>query len=391
MVRRKIVGGAAVCALIVGLAFVTGCGRKGPPEQPGDIEPPPRELPRKLIGVLLPLSGEHKSDGEALLAGLTLALQKKGAAVGLDESCLEIRDYGDSVTDSLGLARDLMEVKDVPVVVGPVSPRAVEIIDELARQRRVAVLTPASAPMKLSEIRPAVWRLTYTDEQEGKALAAFAWKKLYRTAAIITDSNLAASEVRADAFRAHLEASGGHVVTQLSYTGGQTNFRRLVRMAAQKKPEVFYLPGGRLEAAGIIDEMKTQRVFGSVLGSTHWDAGVRFPASAGPGWAVFAPSRFYAGRTNVVTTAFVKDFRAAYRRHPGVMAALGYDAGLVILDAFAHAGPGRGALADAVGSVKLLTGATGRITVRKRGLAAGITVLRLKERDFVFETAMDIE
>ena len=154
---------------------------------------------------------------------------------------------------------------------------------------------------------------------------------------------------------------------------------------------MFYLPGGRLEGAGIIDEMKDQRIFGSVLGSSDWAAGVRFPAAAGPGWAVFAPSRFYPGRTNVVTGTFVTDFRATYRRQPGVMAALGYDAGLVILDAFAHAGRGRGALADAIGSVKLLTGTTGRITARKQNLPAEISVLRLKERDFVFEAAVDIE
>ena len=391
MVRRKIVGGAMACALMFGLAFAAGCDRKGPSEQPGEGQPTPPELPKKRIGVLLPLSGEHQSDGEALLSGLKLALKKKGATVGLDDSCLEIRDYGDSVADSLGLARDLMELEDVPLVVGPVSPRAVEIIDELARQRRVAVLTPASAPMKLSEIRPAVWRLTYTDEQEGKGLATFAWKRLYRTAAIITDSNLAASEVRARAFRAQFETSGGHVLTQLSYTGGQTNFRRLVRMAAEQKPEVFYLPGGRLDTAGILEEMKNQRVFGSVLGSTDWDTSVRFPASAGPGWTVFAPSRFHVGRTDVVTATFVSDYRAANARQPDVMAALGYDAGLVIFDAFAHAGRGRGALADAVASVKLLTGATGRITARNHGLAVEISVLRLKDRDFVFETTVDIE
>ena len=64
--------------LLACLAFVAGCGRK----PPGEVEPPPPEPPRKLIGVLLSLSGPDKSDGEALLSGLKLALRKKGATVG---------------------------------------------------------------------------------------------------------------------------------------------------------------------------------------------------------------------------------------------------------------------------------------------------------------------
>ena len=389
MTLRKVSG---ALALILCLAFAGGCGRKPPGEGPGPVEPPSRpEPPKKVVGVLLPLSGTHKDEGEALLAGLKLALRKKGVPVGLDEGCLEVRDYGDSVTDSLGLARDLIEVQKVPVMLGPSDPRGVEMVEELARQRKVAVLTPVAAPMKLSEVRPVVWRLTCTDEEEGRVMAAFALKKLFRTVAIIVDSRGEASERRAAAFSRHFTESGGHVLTQLSYAGGDTSFRRLVRMAAEKRPDLFYLPGGRPEAAAIIEEMKQQKVVGSVVGSSDWDTGTRFPSEVGPGWAVFAPCRFHAGRSSLVTAAFVTDFQTEAKVAPGAAAALGYDAGLIILDAFSRARGADGSTVSEIADVKLLAGATGRLAARKWGLAADLTVLRLKGQDFVFETDVVVE
>ena len=85
------------------------------------------------------------------------------------------------------------------------------------------------------------------------------------------------------------------------------------------------------------------------------------------------------------------DFRTALKRQPGVAEALGYDAGLVIVDAFTRAGDAHATLAAQVASTRLLTGATGRLDAGKWRLAADVTVLRLKRSDFVFETTLTLD
>lgn len=378
---------AAVAALF--LAGVTvlapGCRRA---EEPGEGvgEQPPAPPEKILVGVLLPLTGERKADGEAMLAGLKLAFEKKDA--GLDE--LLIRDYGDALTDVHGLARDLVEIQQVSVLVGPMAAGGVEAIEELARQRQVVVLTPSAAPMKLNIIGSTVRRLTFSDSEEGLAMAELVVKKLYKSVAILTDIDLPASERRAESFRKRFEELGGRVSTQISYNGDAKDFRRVVRMAAYRKPDVFYLPGTRAAGGAIVEEMKTQSVFAAVFGSSDWGANAAFPAEVGPGAGVFAPARFAAETTNVVTIDFVKRFGEKTGRTPGSFEALGYDAGLAILDVLSRARKPADVVAEFAG-VKLLSGVTGALAARRWSLATELNVMRLKGRQFEFEATVPLK
>jgi len=375
-------------------ALTPGCGKtEGPPGQPAGETPKSVEAKnvKVLVGALVPVTGDHKSEGQALVAGLKLAFAEKGKAVKVDESSVVVRDYGGTPADVLGLARDLVEMQNVSALVGPIDPSAVESVEELARQNKVVVLTPVSAPLKLNVLGSTVWCLTFTDEQEGSAMAAFALAKLHKSASILVDSDSPSSDARARGFAERFLKGGGRVLTKVSYSSGDTDFRRVVRMAAHEKPDLLYLPGGPGASAGIIEEIKKQGVYGSVFGSADWDVNAEFPAEIGPGAAVFAPARFYAGRSDIVASEFVKAFRKAHNREPGTLDALGYDAGLVIIDALSRAGTKRDTLTGEVAAVKLLAGVTGILTARQTSLASEIAVFRLKGKTFTFDSAAKLE
>jgi len=390
MTWRKALRTIGVCVLVMLLTGMVGCrGRGRPGGEEGDEAAPP--APKALIGVLLPLSGESKSQGEALVAGLKHALRHKGAALGIAEASLEIKDYGDSLADIPAHARYLLEWQDVPVLLGPIAPRGVEMIEELARQRKTAVLTTTSVPMKLSVVESTVWRLTFDDEQEGRALADFAVAKRFRGAAVVVDSKSPSSEMRAKGFGERFAELGGTVLSQVSYVSGETDFRRLIRMAAERKPDVLYLTGGGAESTAIVQEMKRQGVFGSVFGSTDWDTDARFPVEVGAGAGVYAPCRFHRGRSSMVTIEFVKTFKEATGHDPGALEALGYDAGLVALEAVSRAKERGSVVADEIAGLKLFTGATGRLAARRWSLAGEVVVLRLREGSFVFETSVEVK
>jgi len=398
MTGKKILDAILVCALVTVLGLSGGCGGKKEEasEQPvGEGQRPPKPVETKnlkvLVGVLAPLSGGHKSEGEALVAGLKLAVAQKGKSVNLDGSCVVVRDYGGTPADVLGLARDLVEMQNVSALVGPLDPSAVEIVEELARQNKVVVLTPASAPLKLNVLGSTVWRLTFTDAQEGSAMAALAMGKLYKSVAIIVDSDMDSSAARAQAFAERFAQLGGQVLTKVSYTSGETDFRRLVRLAAHPKPDLFYLTGGQVESSGLIAEIKKQGLYGAVLGSADWDVNAEFPVEVGPGAAVFTPSRFYAARSDIVTAEFVKTFKQANAREPGALDAMGYDAGQIIIDALRRAGTKRDTITGELAAVKLLAGVTGILTARQTGFATEISVFRLKGKTFAFDSTAKLE
>ena len=393
MTWKRIAAPVFVCVWVFLAALAAGCGKTEGPTEPGSETPKPVEAKnlKVLVGALVPITGEHKSEGHALVAGLKLAFAQKGKAAKLDESSVMVRDYGGTPADVLGLARDLVEMQDVTALVGPIDPSAVESVEELARQNKIVVLTPASAPLKLNVLGSTVWCLTFTDAQEGSAMAAFAVAKLLKSVSILVDSDSPSSAARANAFAERFLKLGGRVLTKVSYSSGDSDFRRVVRMAAHDKPDLLYLTGGSVESAAIVEEIKKQGVYGSVLGSSDWDVNSEFPAEVGPGAAVFAPARFYAGRGDIVTSEFVKAFRKANGREPGTLDALGYDAGLLIVDALGRAGTKRDTLTGEIAAVKLLPGATGVLSARQTSFAAELSIFRLKAKTFAFDSAAKLE
>jgi branched-chain amino acid transport system substrate-binding protein len=178
------------------------------------------------------------------------------------------------------------------------------------------------------------------------------------------------------------------MLPQVSYSAGDKDFSRALRQAGYHRPapDVYYLPGARAESAAILEEMKAQKTFGAVLGSSEWN-GAEFPVEVSAASTVLVPCRFLATSTEGATAEFVRTLKSGYQREPDAYAALGYDAGLVIIDALMRGGN----LAERVGTTKLLPGASGRLTARAWSVAGQVTLLRLKGKSFEFDSVIDIK
>jgi len=112
---------------------------------------------------------------------------------------------------------------------------------------------------------------------------------------------------------------------------------------------------------------------------------------AGLAAMAFAPTRFYAERTDLTTRGFVKAFKEEYGRDAGVMAALGYDAGVIIIHVLEKAGNDRDAILREMAGVRLLDGATGQLNAAGQRLAADVTVLRRVGQHFEYEATVKVE
>lgn len=403
--RRGMVLSLTLSALI----SLAGCG--GKPETPGvpdngtKPETPAARKPAKvLIGVLLPTTGPDAAKGQAVLMGLKLAVKQKGGPLGLDESSFEIKDCGQTGADVVALARGIIDVEGANALVGPLDEKSVEAIEEFGRQKQVPIFTPASGAMKLGQLDCTVRRLTFTDEEEGAAMAELAYKKGWREASALVDVASAAAQARVVGFADRFQRLGGHVLPQVSYSAGDKDFSVTLRRAGfhRPAPDVYYLAGARAESAAILEEMKAQKTFGAVLGSSEWtkspnfvEGSGEFPVEVSAASTVLVPCRFFAASTEGATAEFVRTLKAGYQREPDAYTAFGYDAGLVIIDALMR-GPSTGlaaggSLAERVGTTKLLPGASGRLTARTWSVAGQVTLLRLKGTSFEFDSVVEVK
>ena len=393
---------ATVLALAALAMLAAGCGGKTKENGTAEGENAEPEGPKAAhvkIGVLLPLSGEHSARGDAVLAGLRFAFERKGKPLGLGGASIVVEDYGDHPADLLGYASNLIDVKGVSLIIGPFSAEGVKMIETLAKRKKVAVLTPTTEPMTLLPVGSTVWRLTFSDADEGRAMAAFAEKKGYRATAVFDDVDLSASLSRAAAFQKQFRATYGEdAAWAIAHDPDVNDLRRKIGMVVTNRTyaqrDVFYLAGTRERSVAILNTMKDPDagldVKGvAVLGSTSWETSLSFPVTAA-GPPVFAPTRFYADRVGTGTAEFVRAFREKHGRDPGLYDALGYDAGLVIVRVLGDAGSDGDAILKGLATLGELDGVTGRLTSAAHTLTGSMTVLKLDGRTFKFETEVEL-
>jgi len=97
-----------------------------------------------------------------------------------------------------------------------------------------------------------IFRVCFTDPYQGKALATFAAENLkVKKVGTMVDRKNDYSVGLAEFFRKEFEAHGGKVVSEQSYSGGDTEFRPQLTAIKSSKPDVIFIPGFYTEVGQI--------------------------------------------------------------------------------------------------------------------------------------------
>ncbi|HAF48314.1 MAG TPA: branched-chain amino acid ABC transporter substrate-binding protein, partial [Anaerolineaceae bacterium] len=123
------------------------------------------------------------------------------------------------------------------------------------------------------------------------------------------------------------------------------------------------------------------------MGTDAWEAPelVDIGGNAAEG-AVFSSHYSAEAATTPASAPFVEAFRAEYGEAPSAMAALGYDAYMLVIDAIERAGSfDRDAIRDAMASTENFEGVTGYITINETGDAVkDAVVLEVQNGEFKY-------
>jgi branched-chain amino acid transport system substrate-binding protein len=288
--------------------------------------------------------------------------------------------------------RELITEDDVSVLAGPLFPACVESAADIAKDAQVTVLTPVPSALRLPAAS-TVTRLTFTEEQEGAAMAEFAVKTLrLKTAGMVVDGKLPASEERAEAFRKKFTSLGGKVLVQVGYSTGDKSFRRAALMISRTKPGVIYLSGAGPDSAAVVAAMKDAKLSGVIVGSSDWNAAENPPEALPGKSSVHVPARFNPASSDPAVKEFVAAFKRDLGRDPDALAALGYDAGLVICQALQRATGGQAsAVTKEIAATAAVPGVTGKLTAKNGVIAGTVEVMKVNGRETVFETSIPVQ
>lgn len=342
------------------------------------------------VGAVFPMSGSSATYGQESVNGMRLALEEinKTGINGKKIKLIVEDDKGEPV-DSANAVRKLINVDKVMAILGSVASSNTLAGAPIAQEAKVPLLTPASTNEKVTQTGDYVGRICFTDNFQGVVMAKFAKEKLKATnAVIVVDNSSDYSKGLAEVFKKKFEELGGKVVGgDLVYQQKDQDFRSLIRKVKRAKPDVIFLPGYYTEVGLFLKQARAQDVTVPVLGGDGWDSPV-LQKLAGDGVKnSYISSHFSAEDKDPRVKSFVEKYVKQYHEKPGAMAALGYDALLVLADAIKRAKTAdTEGLKNAINSTKDFKGVTGDITLdANRNAVKSAVVLNVTTSGNIFE------
>lgn len=320
------------------------------------------------IGEFASLTGKEAAFGQSSHKGTQLAIDEINAAGGLLGKKIEFvyEDNRSTPGESATIAKKLITRDKVVALLGEVaSGRSLEAAP-IAQSSGVPMISPSSTNPKVTETGDYIFRVCFTDPFQGKLLAEFARKTLKAgKAAIFSDVSAPYSVGLAQYFREPFASSGGQIVSEQKYTGGDKDFKAQLTAIKASSPDVIFVPGYYTDAGLIVAQARQLGITVPLLGGDGWEAPELLQIAGSALEGTYYSTHFSAENSDPKVQSFVAAFRGKFGGEtPDAMAALGYDSAMVLADAIRRAGTTDGPkLRGAIAATNGYEGVTGKTTL----------------------------
>ena len=347
-----------------------------------------RQEPGIQVGQFASLTGAQATFGQSTDKGVRLALKEINESGGVLGQPLRVttKDNQSKPGETSTAVRELITRDKVVALIGEVaSGRSLEAAP-IAQRSGIPMISPASTNEKVTETGDHIFRVCFIDPFQGTVCAKFARKLGASKAAILTDVSKDYSLGLARSFKQEFVKTGGTILGEQSYTGGDKDFSAQLTAIKAGNPDVIFLPAYYTEAPLIIRQARQLGITVPFVGGDGWDSpeliAVGGPAVEG----CYFSNHFSNQSTEPQVVAFVKAYRDTYHEDPDAMVALGYDALKLLADAMKRAGTSDPAKVNAaIAATKEFPGVTGKITLDEhRNPTKPAVMLQVKDGKFAY-------
>lgn len=324
------------------------------------------------IGANFEMTGNVANYGAATLDGLKLAIKEVNDAGGVNGKKITIVDADNKseASEAVNAATKLISDDKVKVIVGPAVTANVIAESQVATDNKVPVIAPdATSPdvtVENGQVKPYIFRSCFIDPQQGSVMAKFATENLKaKTAVIYVDNSTDYSKSLGKVFKEKFEAAGGKVLDQQAFVAKDTDFKATLTTLKAANADVIFVPAYYEEVGKIVKQARELGITCPILGTDGWDDPKVADIAGADALNNTYFSTHYSDKDESVK-GFVDAFTQEYGHAPNVFAALGYDAGKMLVDAIKRAGSDDPeAIRKALEETKDLKVGTGIITMDK--------------------------
>ena len=293
------------------------------------------------VGLIVPLTGDVKTFGESTRNGAMLAIDEANAAGGVNGKKIEVvaTDDKNDPTETGNAGSKLIDMDKVVAIIGSVSSKCSVPLSDKCQAAKIPMITPTSTSANVTvgvdgKRKDYVFRACFIDPFQGTVGARFAAESLKaKTAAVMYDVGNDYSKGLADYFKAAFEKDGGNITAFESYAKDDVDFSALLTKIKQSSPDVLFLPDYYNKVGLIAKQARQLGVTATFLGGDGWDSPEMAKIAGDAINGGYFTNHYSPDDPRPEVQQWVNKYQAKYGQKPDALATLGYDAGLLLIQA----------------------------------------------------------
>ncbi len=300
------------------------------------------------IGMVYELTGNTASYGTSAADGAKLAFKEinaNGGVLGKQIKIVTADNKGEPSESANAMTKVITQDKVIAVTGFTVSSCGIAG-SAVAEDNKIPLVAAATVnprvtvDEKTGKVKDYTFRACFIDSFQGTVSANFALNSLKKSkSAIMIDNSSDYSKGLASIFKDVFTKAGGQIVAEEAYLQKDQDFKSVLTKIKAQNPEIIYLPGYYDDVGKIIKQARELGITVPILGGDAWDSPrlVEIGGSEALNNTYF--TNFYSTQdTNPASQAFVEAYKKEYNNQlPDSMAAMGYDAVYLLVDAIKRA------------------------------------------------------
>ena len=347
-----------------------------------------------VVGEYGSLTGNTATFGQSTKNGSEMAFAEINQAGGLlgKQVKLIVEDDQSKPEEAATAVTKLINQNNVQAVLGEVASSRSLAAAPICQGAKVPMVTPSSTNPKVTQVGDYIFRVCFTDIQQGEADAKFAAKSLkLKKAAILYDVRNDYSVGLRLVFMQKFKEYGGEIVAEQSYSEGDSDFRAQLTQLKSVNPEIIYVPGYYTEVGTIARQARDLGITVPLCGGDGWDSPRLWEIGGKALNGCYFSNHYSVDDPAPAVQKFVADYKAKYGATPDALAALGYDAARIYADAVKRANSAEPSkVRDALAATKNFSGVTGSITIdAERNAVKPVVILKVQDGKKVFQERIE--
>lgn len=342
-----------------------------------------------VIGEYGSLTGSTATFGQSTHNAILMAVEEINAAGGVlgKQVKVIVEDDQSKPEEAATAVTKLINQNRVVAVLGEVASSRSLAAAPICQAARVPMISPSSTNPRVTQVGDYIFRVCFVDSFQGLVMARFAANSLkaHRVAILYDVRNDYSVGLRVF-FTQGFTALGGEIAAEQSYSEGDADFHAQLTQLKSVAPEAIYVPGYYTEVGTIARQARELGLTVPLLGGDGWDSPRLTEIGGDAINGCYFSNHYYVDDPNPTIQKFVSGYKTKYGILPDALAALGYDAAKILLEAIGRAGSTEGPKVRAVlASTVDFSGVTGTITIGPdRNAIKPAVVLRVEDGKFQY-------